>query len=247
MLRAYLAVVAALAGACSSSSSSPRGLSIVTIAPPCPAAGGLINLTLAGGDVRGCDSGRIYAADRELLNLGLVTGTPLVLSARLPAGFALLEGMEVKVACGNATASTRWFGTCPAAGDQLDAATDAELPPDASSACGMPIEPVIEAVDHDGRSFPRDAEGVFLVPLDASDFAFDTLKTRNVTGRDMTYTFTSDCFPKVAVKSPVLVGLSVQGLWLGRRCQFKVEILDRGCTEPRSARAEGTLEIVPPP
>jgi hypothetical protein len=139
-------------------------------------------------------------------------------------------------------------GGRPAADAAPDSAEEDPAPPvDLSPSCGVPIEPVLEAVDRDGRPFPRDAEGVFQVPLDADEFAFDTLKTRNVTGRDMTYTFDSECFPKVAVRSPVLVGLSVRGFWLGRRCAFKVEILDQGCPDARAARADRALLIVPPP
>jgi hypothetical protein len=245
LLRAYLAVVAAFAGACSSSSTSSPALAILAVDPPCPAPGGVISLVLAGGDLMTCDGGKIHAADRELMNLGVATRAPLVLSARLPPGFALVPGMEIRVACGNTTASIRWFGACPAWAGDYDAGPDRQAS-DLSTSCGLPIEAVLEASDRDGRPFPRDGED-FLVPLDADDFAFDASKSINVTGSEMTYTFESDCFPRVAVRSPVLVGLSAKGFWLGRRCRFSVEIVDRGCPESRSARGEGALKIVAAP
>jgi hypothetical protein len=100
-------------------------------------------------------------------------------------------------------------------------------------------------VDKEGRPFPRDADGVFLLPITADDFAFDTGNSRYVSGRDVTYTFSSDCFPRVTVRAPVLGGFSSQGLWLDKRCQFMVAILDLGCSEPRAAHAQGSLRVVP--
>lgn len=247
MLRAWLAVVAALSGACGSSAGGSGGaqaLAIVALEPPCPLAGGTISLTIEGGDPTSCDRGQIFAAGRELLNLGVVTRSPLVLEARLPPGFFVPEGGEIKVVCGDRIASTRWYGVCSPGGGPPDAAADSEPGPDVSASCELPIEVVLEAVDRDGRAFARDGEGVFLVPINADDFAFDTSKSRNVSGRNTTYTFNCDCFTKVAVHAPVLGGFSAQGLWLDRRCPFSVEIFDLGCPEGRTARGQGTFKVV---
>jgi hypothetical protein len=246
MRHAWLAVIAWCSSACGSAGPRPT-LAILDIDPSCPAPGGTIQLTLGGGDIPSCDAGKIYADGRELYSLGVEAGAPLVLIARLPAGFALRDGTEIKVVCGAASASTRWFGVCTADGGRPEAAADDEPIPDASTSCGQPIEAVLEVVDRDGRAFPRDDDGAFQVPLNARDFSFDAGKSRNVSGRDMTHTFDSDCFPRVMVRAPVLGGLSTDGLWLGRRCTCKLEIVDRGCSEPRLARVESSFEIVPAP
>jgi hypothetical protein len=122
-----------------------------------------------------------------------------------------------------------------------------DLSAEEGAACARSLEVVLEAVDKYGQPFPRDPEGLFLVPIDADDFAFDTGKSRYVSGRDVTYTFDSDCYPKVMVTAPVLGGFGTEGLWIDRRCRFAVEIADDGCAEARMGRAESALRIVPPP
>jgi hypothetical protein len=116
--------------------------------------------------------------------------------------------------------------------------------PDVPAFCGQPIEPVLEVVDMDGRVFPRDAEGEFLVPIGARSLGLDTGRSVHVTGRRMRYTFRSSCYPTVMIQAPVLVGLSLDGFWLERRCELTVEIADAGCPEARLARAEGRFTVV---
>lgn len=133
----------------------------------------------------------------------------------------------------------------------LDALTDAgadahEHKSDvAPYGCEQPIQAVIEAVDREGRPFSRDSDGVFLVPITAQDFAFDTGNSRNVSGRDVTYTFSSDCFPTVTVRAPVLGGFSAHEYGLEKTCQFMVAILDLGRPHAPTARAQGSLRVVP--
>jgi hypothetical protein len=136
-------------------------------------------------------------------------------------------------------------GLCAVEGGRPEVAPD--LSPEEGQLCGRSIELVLEAVDRTGQAFPRDGEGVFLVPIDADDFAFDTGKSRNVSGREVVYTFDSDCYPKVAVRAPVLGGFNTHGFWIDKRCQFGVEVLDLGCPEERVARAQRILRFVPPP
>jgi hypothetical protein len=138
-------------------------------------------------------------------------------------------------------------GACAAAGERQDAAPDRDPAADAPAVCEHSIEAVIEAVDQRGQPFHLDAQGVFLVPLDADDFAFDAGKSRNVSALEVTYTFSSDCYPRVAVKAPVFGGFDTQGFAIDKRCQFMVEIQDLGCPEARQARADGSFRIVPPP
>jgi hypothetical protein len=245
MSRLWLSLVAVCA--CGSSAPAPSSpLAIESIEPACPTAGGTISLTLSGGEARACDAGKIFAGAVELTNLGVVTTTPLKIAARLPPGRALVRGDEVRITCGAASAARRWLELCPVMAAASDAGQDATSA-DLSNACGAPVTAVIEAVDKYGQPFPRDPEGIYLVPINADDFAFDTGKTAHLSGHETMYTFSSDCYPRVTVRAPVLGGLGTQGLWIDKRCQFTVEIVDLGCQEARVARAQGTFRLVPPP
>jgi hypothetical protein len=246
-LRRWLVAVAWCSQACGSGATSQGALVIQGIDPPCPTPGGIITLTIGGGETQTCDAGHIYVGDLELMNLGVAQVSPLTLTARLPEGFVLPEGAEIRVVCGSASGSIHWYGVCSPGGGRPDAAQDA-VSPDVASFCGQAIDAVIEAVDQNGRAFPRDADGVFLVPIDADDFAFDTGKSHNVSTHDVTYNFASDCYgTQVSVKAPVLGGFSARGFWLDKRCQFMVEIVDLGCPEGRVGRAQGSFKIVPAP
>ena len=244
--RTWLALVGCL-GACGSSPAEvAHPLHIDGVEPACPVAGATISLFLSGGHPEACETGRVFAGSRELTNLGLVTRAPWKLAARLPAGLALARGDELRVVCGSAAASTYWNNQCLPDAGPPDARAGDE-PADAAPFCGEPIEAVIEAVDKAGRPFPADPAGVFLVPINADDFAFDTGKSRHVSTHDVLYTFSSDCFPRVTVRAPVLGGFSTQGFWLEKRCQFMVEIADLGCPGARQAQAQAAFRIVPAP
>jgi hypothetical protein len=118
--------------------------------------------------------------------------------------------------------------------------------PDGSLSCELAIEALIEVVDREGRPFPRDPGGTFLVPITADDFAFDAGGSWYVSTHDVLYTFSSDCFPRVTVHAPVFGGFGTQGFWIDKRCACMVEIVDRGCAEGREAHAQAAFRIVPP-
>lgn len=234
--------------ACGRENADSRTLAIEGIQPSCPIPGSTIAITLKGGVAQRCDGGAVRLGDLDLVNLGLSRQVSLVLTARLPWDFRLPEaGVELRVSCAGVVASTPWFTACSEAGSSMtdDGGALAPPHPDAAAACGQPIQAVIEAVDKFGHPFARDADGVYLIPIKADDFALDTGRSSNVSGRDVSYTFGSDCYPMVTVQAPVLGGLGTDGLWLQRICHFTIEIRDAGCTDVRTARADASFQIVP--
>jgi hypothetical protein len=224
-------------------------LVISSVGPLCPVAGGTVSIVLGSGNEARCDGAQVLIAGRQLLAVGVTRTMPLTIAGRLPPDFAPPEGADVTVTCRDQTATVRWIGLCPTesgdGGTDASSSSPADSPPEASEACQSAIEAVIEPVDSAGRPFARDAAGVYQVPLASDDLAFDTGASRGLSGRDVGYQFTSDCFPSVNVTAPVLGGFSGRDFGLGRRCQVSVAISDGGCSIARQGQAQAVLVVVP--
>jgi hypothetical protein len=233
-----------LAGACGSGPPA-RTLLIESLGPACPGPGEIVTIVISGTSAPACGDGAIVLGQHELLNLGAAPGTPGVLIARLPRDYAPSGGDLLKLTCGTASATAPWSDVCPIELDAGPVPGDAATNVESSPACAQAVEAIIEAVDDLGHAFPRDPDGAYQVPAVTRDFSFDATRSRNVSGPDTSYTFSSDCYPRVTVNAPVLGGLSVEGWSTGRRCGFTVEIADRGCGRPRLSRAAGSFTVVP--
>jgi hypothetical protein len=234
---------ALLALAACDSHADLRALTITSVTPRCAHAGDTLTLTLEGGDPMLCAAAKVLVGERELEYLGQTRGSPLTLEARLPAGFEPPAGAELKVVCAAGSSPGRWtLAGCQDA-DRSDARRSS---PDAAAICASPIAAVVQAVDSVARPFPRDAEGRFLVPRTTTDFSFATDGSQNVSPANVTYTFSSDCYPTLAVTAPVLGGLSATALEPDRLCDFMVAIRDEDCPGPaRTGGAAGTFRVVP--
>lgn len=237
-------LAAALLAAGCGAGAPPGSIVIQSVDPPCPIPGDVLTVTLSGADTGQCAAGRMFLDGRELLAPVARLTPPPALSARLPEDLVPAQGAELRVVCGGATAAVRLFGAC-GIGARADAGGDAAPDQDAAPFCARPIEAVLDAVDDHGAAFPLDAAGVFQIPVATRAFSLDATGSRNVSGQNVTYTFTSDCYPTLTLRSPALGGLSAAGLGVGRRCAVTVAIVDQDCPAARAARAMASLLIVP--
>jgi hypothetical protein len=238
-----LVAVAWLALAACSSQEDLRVIKIESVSPRCAHAGETITLTLAGADPALCAAARVLVGDRELEYLGQTRGSPLTLQARVPAGFEPSAGAELKVACAEGSSPGRWsLSGC----GSVDAGDARPRSPDAAELCHLPIGAAVAAVDSLARPFPRDVEGRFLLPRVTADFSFATEGSLNISPANVSYTFTSDCYPTITVAAPVLGGLSATELEVDQLCDFTVDIRDEDCPGlPRIGHAAATFRVVP--
>jgi hypothetical protein len=219
-----------------------RAIQIESVSPRCAHAGDTLTLTLSGADPALCAAARVLVGERELVYLGQTRGAPLTLEARVPPGFEPAAGAELRVTCGQGSSPGRW--SLVGCGD-VDAGDARVRSPDAAELCGSPIAAKIEAVDAFARPFPRDVEGQFLVPGATTDFSLATEGSRNVSPANVSYTFSSDCYPTITVGAPVLGGLSAVDLELDQLCDFAVDIHDDDCPgQPRIGHAAATFRVV---
>ena len=236
--------LAALVGALACTSDHGAGrFAIEAVYPRCPRGGDTVSITLSGGEAGECAAARIFAGGREIENLGQTNASPLIIAARLPADFNPPLGSDLRVACSENAAPAQWrLSAC----SSFDAGDAARLhSSDAAALCALPLRVAVTAVDERGRAFERDQAGLFLVPAAAADFTISAEGSQAVSPVNVSYTFSSECFPRVTVAAPVLGGLDATTLGPDRTCAFMVEITDEDCPGPvRTGSGAGGFKVV---
>lgn len=241
LTQAALALCWSLGGCGSEVPVSP--LAIRSVAPACPRAGETLNVSMSGGEGI-CPGARVSLAGRTLPEVRVKRDHPLTLAAGLPLDFTLVPGAALEVVCGETRLTAHPFAACPGPPALPEVRAADPTRHGVAPQCAQAIDAVLELVDRSGLPFPRDHLGIFQVPIASDDFSLDASGSRNVTPRNATHTFSSDCLPTLTTRAPVLGNLSAAGMMVGQHCTISVEIADWGCLELRHGRTQAQFVVV---